>query len=376
MDNHVSHISYVALEHAKKNGVYIVTLPPHTSQKLQPLDRAVYGPLKTYFNSAANGWMLKNPGRNITIHHMADLIGMAWMKAATPTNITAGFKACGIWPLDRSIFSDEAFLPSAVTDNPFPEEAGPDPSVERGDDTELVGSEPGPSSQRGGDTELVGSEPGPSSQRGGDTELVGSEPGPSSQRGGDTELVGSEPGPSSQRGGDTELVGSEPGPSSQRGGDTELVGSEPGPSSQRGGDTKLVGSEPGSLSWKIASPEQIRGYPKAAARQGKRKSGTSIVARHANSTPEMKRLKCVMESKNAKKPKGKCSAKAARKLVVESKERPGSDSDVTCLVCGMRFDRSAEEWIQCVSCKAWACVPCTDVDPGQVTYVCDLCRDL
>ncbi|KAF0310609.1 hypothetical protein FJT64_018405 [Amphibalanus amphitrite] len=189
----------------------------------------------------------------------------------------------------------------------------------------------------------------PSSQRGGDTELVGSEPGPSSQRGGDTELVGSEPGPSSQRGGDTELVGSEPGPSSQRGGDTELVGSEPGPSSQRGGDTKLVGSEPGSLSWKIASPEQIRGYPKAAARQGKRKSGTSIVARHANSTPEMKRLKCVMESKNAKKPKGKCSAKAARKLVVESKERPGSDSDVTCLVCGMRFDRSAEEWIQCVS---------------------------
>ncbi|KAF0297587.1 hypothetical protein FJT64_004931 [Amphibalanus amphitrite] len=211
-------------------------------------------------------------------------------------------------------------------------QAGPDPSVERGDDTELVGSEPGPSSQRGGDTELVGSEPGPSSQRGGDTELVGSEPGPSSQRGGDTELVGSEPGPSSQRGGDT-----------------ELVGSEPGPSSQRGGDTKLVGSEPGSLSWKIASPEQIRGYPKAAARQGKRKSGTSIVARHANSTPEMKRLKCVMESKNAKKPKGKCSAKAARKLVVESKERPGSDSDVTCLVCGMRFDRSAEEWIQCVS---------------------------
>ncbi|GFR64738.1 transposase [Elysia marginata] len=36
MDNHESHISYMALEKAKENNITIVTLPPHTSNKTQP----------------------------------------------------------------------------------------------------------------------------------------------------------------------------------------------------------------------------------------------------------------------------------------------------------------------------------------------------
>ncbi|XP_023312194.1 uncharacterized protein LOC111692417 [Anoplophora glabripennis] len=45
MDNHESHISLRAIDLAKSNGVILLPIPPHTSHRLQPLDRCVYGPL-------------------------------------------------------------------------------------------------------------------------------------------------------------------------------------------------------------------------------------------------------------------------------------------------------------------------------------------
>lgn len=120
MDNHDSHLSYAAMQYAKTNGIHIVTLPPHTSQKTQPLDRTVFGPMKAYYNQAANSWMLRNPGRTLSIYDVASLINEAFIKAMTPSNIMAGFKASGIWPFDCSVFNDDAFLPSEVTNQSLP----------------------------------------------------------------------------------------------------------------------------------------------------------------------------------------------------------------------------------------------------------------
>ncbi|KAF2882062.1 hypothetical protein ILUMI_24110 [Ignelater luminosus] len=52
MDNHVSHLSLEATNLAKENGIIILTFPPHTSHKLQPLDRTVFDPFKSYCNKA------------------------------------------------------------------------------------------------------------------------------------------------------------------------------------------------------------------------------------------------------------------------------------------------------------------------------------
>ncbi|XP_046985996.1 MFS-type transporter clz9-like [Schistocerca americana] len=38
LDNHESHTSIAAISYAKGNGIILLTLPPHTSHKLQPLD--------------------------------------------------------------------------------------------------------------------------------------------------------------------------------------------------------------------------------------------------------------------------------------------------------------------------------------------------
>ncbi|XP_004208585.2 uncharacterized protein LOC101237085 [Hydra vulgaris] len=54
LDNHESHISVPAIHIAKDNGVKLITLHPHTSNLMQPLDKTVFGPFKIYFNTAAN----------------------------------------------------------------------------------------------------------------------------------------------------------------------------------------------------------------------------------------------------------------------------------------------------------------------------------
>ena len=96
MDNHESHLSYEAVEYAKVNGVVILTIPPHTSNKLQPLDVSVFGPFKAYFGKQVQNWMVSNPGKILSIYDLPKLACDAWDAATTPSNIKSGFLKCGI----------------------------------------------------------------------------------------------------------------------------------------------------------------------------------------------------------------------------------------------------------------------------------------
>lgn len=119
MDNHESHVSYEGLNKAKECGIHIVTLPAHTSNKTQPLDKTVFGPMKSCYGNFSNSWMLQNPGQPITIHQMPELITKSYLRACTPENILSGFQRAGIWPLDRDIFPDEWYLPATVSERPM-----------------------------------------------------------------------------------------------------------------------------------------------------------------------------------------------------------------------------------------------------------------
>lgn len=104
LDNHESHLSLGGLELAKSNGVIMITLTPHTSNKTQPLDRSVFGPFKSFYGNLCKSWILSNPGKRLSIYEISQLTGKAWERAATPTNVKAGFLTTGIWPFDKDIF--------------------------------------------------------------------------------------------------------------------------------------------------------------------------------------------------------------------------------------------------------------------------------
>lgn len=116
LDNHDSHLYVPTIEFCRANGVVLLSFPPHTSHKLQPLDRGVYGPFKHYVNGAMDNWMKSHPGQTMTIYDIPGVVAEAFPKATTPTNIMGGFRVSGIWPFNRDIFGDDEFSPSSVTD--------------------------------------------------------------------------------------------------------------------------------------------------------------------------------------------------------------------------------------------------------------------
>ena len=118
-DNFEAHLSKAVLNLAKEHGVTILTLPPHSTQKLQPLDVGVMGPFKTAYNAAIDLWMLHNPGKTFTIYQAAASVGLAFLKAITPSNIVAAFKKTGIFPYDRNVFIDIDFMCSPVRNRTF-----------------------------------------------------------------------------------------------------------------------------------------------------------------------------------------------------------------------------------------------------------------
>ena len=118
-DNFEAHLSIAVLNLAKEHGVTISTLLAHSTHKLQPLHVGVMGPFKTAYNAAIDLWMFHNPGKTFTIYQVAASVGLAFLKAITPSNIVAAFKKTGIFPYDRNVFTDIDFMCSSVTNRTF-----------------------------------------------------------------------------------------------------------------------------------------------------------------------------------------------------------------------------------------------------------------
>ena len=83
LDNVDAHISPTAIDLARENSVVMLTIPPHTSHYLQPLDRTCYGPFETAFGVAMDGWMRSHPGRTVTIYDVPSLVAEAQLYSLT-----------------------------------------------------------------------------------------------------------------------------------------------------------------------------------------------------------------------------------------------------------------------------------------------------
>ncbi|CAB3236377.1 unnamed protein product [Arctia plantaginis] len=111
LDGHSSHSSAPnMLQAAADNDIILLCLPSHTTSALQPLDRSVFGPFKTYFNQETNQFMRLNPNKKISRYNAGKLIRNAWIRAATPANALAGFRGSGIYPVCRNALPDTTFL--------------------------------------------------------------------------------------------------------------------------------------------------------------------------------------------------------------------------------------------------------------------------
>ncbi|XP_070188805.1 uncharacterized protein [Littorina saxatilis] len=115
LDGHKSHTCNIrAINQARENGVILLSLPPHTTHKMQPMDRSLFKPLQTYYDQAIESWLRNHPGRRVTPFQVCTLFNEAYLKAAKMSTAINGFRSCGIWPCSREVF-DSAQRVSCVS---------------------------------------------------------------------------------------------------------------------------------------------------------------------------------------------------------------------------------------------------------------------
>lgn len=119
VDNHLSHTSLPAIIFCRENGIIMLGFPAHTTHRLQPLDVAFFGPLKTFYSQQCDNYMITHPGQGITDKVVGELFGIAYGKAATVGNATKGFQACGIEPFNPQVFNEEDFAPAITSERNY-----------------------------------------------------------------------------------------------------------------------------------------------------------------------------------------------------------------------------------------------------------------
>jgi len=114
-DGHATHINSTIITKARTEGISILKLPSHTTDRLQPLDVSCFRPLKVKWDKAISAWQKNNrcykPSKGIFI----DLLGSIWADVFTEQNIKAGFVKTGIYPFNKAAYPESAFNPHLLT---------------------------------------------------------------------------------------------------------------------------------------------------------------------------------------------------------------------------------------------------------------------
>ena len=99
IDGHESHVSAEFQAFCKEKNIITVSMPPHSSHLLQPLDVGCFGPLKRAYGREIETF-IKSLVNHITKAEFLIAFQAAFLKVFTPDNVKAGFRGAGLVPYD------------------------------------------------------------------------------------------------------------------------------------------------------------------------------------------------------------------------------------------------------------------------------------
>lgn len=102
-DNLSCHLSEFVIKKCRENEIKFVLLPPNSTHLCQPLDVAWFKPMKIAWRTVLAQWKLKHRGvlPKTAFPKMLDA-ALKKVGERVSANAIAGFRACGIFPLNRS----------------------------------------------------------------------------------------------------------------------------------------------------------------------------------------------------------------------------------------------------------------------------------
>lgn len=345
LDGHSSHKTLDVINFCRDNHIFLLSTPPHTTHKLQPLDRSFMKPFKNAYNERCGMWMRANAGARLTEYDIAGLVAEAFKKVARYEIAEAGFRCTGIHPFNINIFTDLDYLPSDITNIPLDNEAANDT------ETTNVAANVDTLSTTVPQTEA--------------TQKVHPEDVPVNDRATGCTITSSPVLQSNTQDLAEEIsIPRSPQPSTSR---------------KSGLLAESLNKKPSSPLLDITNVRKtimnISPLPDAASRRTqvrKRRAEKSEIltgSPYKQQLQEKEREKKKKEetSRKGKKTNDKTKIKKTKaKQVVEDKQ-----VKYFCVVCCEDYD---EDWIQCGLCKGWAHEACADISEWSDAYICDHCK--
>lgn len=361
LDGHCSHKTLAVINFCRDHHIHLLSSPPHTTHKLQPLDRTFMKPFKDAYNQRCDVWMRTNAGSRITDYDIAGLVKEAFTKVARLDIAVSGFKCTGIYPFDRHIFSDLDYLAADMTNIPQEQIETPSNAQNTGEAVVLSNSvieQPGTSLSTliiEGDSAAVGG-----------SALICHANIPSNIV--EDEFL-EEPTQSV-----SDPIATSPIPSTSSAPDlVQLIhklSPLPDAAKKRTAARKrkcerseILTSSP----YKIV--EEKENEKENIVKNKKKEIGFQFKVAIEGNVKQTKG-KSIEKGKQAKgvKSKGKNGDKAKK---VELQEQTSNADTTICVVC---LEDYIEDWIQCSSCLGWAHEACADVPECGDGYICDRCR--
>lgn len=110
VDGHKSHMTYNLSKFCSDHEIILVALYPNSTHLLQPLDVAVFKPLKVAWKKTTRDWRALNFCRKIEKKEFATLLKKAIESFDLVLCTKSGFKACGLFPFNADAIAYHRLL--------------------------------------------------------------------------------------------------------------------------------------------------------------------------------------------------------------------------------------------------------------------------
>lgn len=119
MDRLSSHVNIAVSEFCRENKIILYCCPPHASHIMQPLDSAVYGPLKKSWSKSINE-LKRKMNQTVSRANFFPVFNQAWEEAVSNShNIISGFGKAGLVPFDPNALDYSRLIDEKRSDEEF-----------------------------------------------------------------------------------------------------------------------------------------------------------------------------------------------------------------------------------------------------------------